>query len=124
MVENQAKSKHVPKLTPQMEAVKWKPGQSGNPKGRPKRKSLVELVQESVDKQELCDPKSGKKLKGDAILVALWFKYMAKQWPAFKEYLDRRDGKVNVDNTDAPTGAPVIIINNTLPGLDVNQRKR
>lgn len=92
-----------------MEAVKWKPGQSGNPKGRPPRKSMVELMQEFVDKQELHDPKSGKKLKGDDITIGLWFAFMRKHWPAFKEFLDRRDGKVNsdIDNALADGSVPI-----------------
>ena len=32
-------------LTPAMEARKWKPGQSGNPNGRPKRDAASEIAQ-------------------------------------------------------------------------------
>jgi len=82
----------------------YKPGQSGNPAGRPKRKSMVELMQEFVDDQKLSDGTTG-----DAIPVKLWFKFMSKHWPAFKEYLDRRDGKVNsdLDNALADGSVPI-----------------
>lgn len=32
-------------LTPEMEARKWQPGQSGNPGGRPKRKPITEMFE-------------------------------------------------------------------------------
>jgi len=38
--ENRPPKKH--KLTPEMEAAQWKPGQSGNPGGRPKKKPVTD----------------------------------------------------------------------------------
>ena len=40
MAENQP-DKHAHKLTPKMQELKWKPGQSGNPKGRPKKEMSI-----------------------------------------------------------------------------------
>lgn len=40
------------KLTPQMESVKWKPGQSGNPNGRPKKKPITEMYERLLQEPE------------------------------------------------------------------------
>ena len=37
-------------LTPEMEEKKWKPGQSGNPKGRPKKRPFADKVEELLEK--------------------------------------------------------------------------
>lgn len=47
------KTPYVSKLTPEMEAAKWKPGQSGNPTGRPKKKPITELYEEMLNDPEL-----------------------------------------------------------------------
>lgn len=39
------------KLSPALEANKWKPGQSGNPKGRPPRRTLESFVAEMLDEE-------------------------------------------------------------------------
>ena len=47
MAEKQGK-KHV--LSPEMEAAKWKPGQSGNPAGRPKKgTALSDVMRDYLD---------------------------------------------------------------------------
>src|ERR1017187_6666181 len=43
------------KLTPEMEANKWKPGQSGNPSGRPKRKPISELYERMMQEPEFME---------------------------------------------------------------------
>jgi hypothetical protein len=64
--------------------VHWEKGKSGNPAGRPKRKSFIELLHEHIEAQD-----SEKELIGvfHKMLLA------ANQY-AWKEYLERRDGKV------------------------------
>lgn len=42
-----------PALTPEMEARKWQPGQSGNPNGRPKKKPITDLFEELMSDPEL-----------------------------------------------------------------------
>ena len=42
-----------PALTPEMEARKWQPGQSGNPSGRPKKKPITDLFEELMSDPEL-----------------------------------------------------------------------
>jgi hypothetical protein len=57
---NHAK-KHA--LTPEMEARKWKPGQSGNPKGRPKtHDELRELIQ-AISSEPVLDKSKYKRLE-------------------------------------------------------------
>jgi hypothetical protein len=97
--EKQAK-KHA--LTPEMEAVKWKPGQSGNPKGRPKKEfCLTSLVKAELEAQAA--DKSGKMLKNDdgtpktwaQILASAIVRQAAKGNPsALNQLWDRMDGKV------------------------------
>ena len=36
-------------LTPEMEARKWQPGQSGNPGGRPKKKVITEIYERLLE---------------------------------------------------------------------------
>ena len=42
----------ITKLPPELQANIWKPGQSGNPGGRPKRKPLTEALQAILDNPE------------------------------------------------------------------------
>jgi hypothetical protein len=48
--ENKPKIKQ--KLHPDMEAVKWKPGQSGNPGGRPAKKPMTEIYERLMQEPE------------------------------------------------------------------------
>ena len=45
---NGVKIRPKSKLTPEMEALKWKPGQTGNPNGRPKKERYLPAVFEQV----------------------------------------------------------------------------
>jgi hypothetical protein len=70
-----------------MEAHKWKPGESGNRSGRPKRKPVTEMYEAM-----LSDPKLVAKLKG-SIEKALTRGQMAMVLQ-LKEMTDRVEGKV------------------------------
>jgi hypothetical protein len=83
--ENKPKSKQ--KLHPAMDAVKWKPGQSGNPGGRPKRKPVTELYEEM-----LSDPGLVADLR-NAIAKAIRKGNMAMVLQV-REMTDRVEGKV------------------------------
>lgn len=67
----------------------FKPGQSGNPNGRPKREwtwaSLLEQVGEEIE------PKSKQKFK-DLVSKKLWIKAVNGDVIAIKEILNRMDG--------------------------------
>jgi hypothetical protein len=75
------------KLTPQMEAAKWKPGQTGNPGGRPKKKPVTEMYE-----RILSDPKNLAAIEA-ATVKALLRGNMAMVLQ-LKEMTDRVEGKV------------------------------
>jgi hypothetical protein len=75
------------KLTPEMEAVKWKPGQSGNPGGRPKKKLITEMYEEILN-----DPEHIAAIKA-ATVKALRNGNMAMVLQ-LREMADRTEGKV------------------------------
>jgi len=75
------------KLTPEMEAVKWKPGQSGNPGGRPKKKLITEMYEEILN-----DPEHIAAIK-EATVKALRNGNMAMVLQ-LREMADRTEGKV------------------------------
>lgn len=71
----------------------WKPGQSGNPAGRPKKEmTLVSLIKDELDKVPE-DEKSGK-TNVQLIAEALMRKATSGNAEAIKIVLDRVEGKV------------------------------
>lgn len=67
----------------------WKPGQSGNPKGRPpKGWSWAELLEEVGEQVE---EKSGKKFK-ELVSKRLWVECVNGNISAIKELMNRMDG--------------------------------
>ena len=58
MPENRQWNRRKPaKLTPEMEAKKYKPGRSGNPGGRPKKTKLTEAYRQILEELVPGDPK-------------------------------------------------------------------
>lgn len=89
--------KPTPKSLKNLEKARWKPGQSGNPKGKPKgtislRERLERLSTIEVD-TVLPDGSSAKREVIDDILCALIAKGRGGDVPALKEYLERLYGK-------------------------------
>jgi hypothetical protein len=66
---------------------RWKPGQSGNPKGRPKGKSITECVRETLER-ELNGKVTTQILAETVVKHALQGKY-----PFLKELWDRLEGR-------------------------------
>lgn len=79
---------------------RFKPGVSGNPKGRPKGRSVTALVREIVDAD---DGELAEQLARKAIDMAL-----AGDFRFFREILNRVDGKV-ADQVQDEGGIQIII---------------
>jgi len=73
--------------------TRWKPGQSGNPKGRPKKEKLLEpLIRELLESKRRSD-KEGRQWK--MIVAEELLRQFTKGNPAaIKEILNRIDGPV------------------------------
>ncbi len=78
---------------------KWQPGQTGNPKGRPKgAQSITTVLKKIIEKKmDTIDPvtknKDRKKIK-EIIALALVGKALKGDVKAIEEILDRLEGKV------------------------------
>jgi len=71
---------------------RWKKGVSGNPRGRPKRKDrLTDLLRDEVRK--ICPTDPEKRSWGELLVRALVHLALKGNLTAFKEILDRHDGK-------------------------------
>lgn len=88
--------------------MKWKPGQSGNPKGRPKRERLETLIEQSLDQPASpdvlaslgCEPDAegnySIKSRRDALVELFSRKLEAGDDKAWALYIDRVWPKVNL----------------------------
>lgn len=101
-------------------STSWSKGQSGNPKGRPKKgETLTDAIRKQVRKRdvEYTDPKTGetkRMSRRDALAKKLWSLALAGDVSAIKYLYDRLDGKpvqdLNHDfHADLDTGLTVII---------------
>lgn len=75
------------KLTPQMEAAKWKPGQTGNPGGRPKKKPISEMYERLLGEPEFLE-----QLEGSVRKMILSGRMVGQL--QLKEMTDRVEGKI------------------------------
>ena len=82
----------------------FKPGQSGNPNGRPKSKPFKEAIQRAL--AEAGDDKASLQ----AVATALVGKAMLGDVPAIKEIADRLDGKVPQAVIGGEEGDPAITV--------------
>lgn len=99
-------------------APQWRPGQSGNPKGRPKGiVSITDTLRKVIEKKmETIDPvtknKDRKKIK-EIIALALVGKALKGDVRAIQEMLDRLEGKVTQKvEADFPamTGRRIVMV--------------
>lgn len=77
--------------------TQWKPGQSGNPKGRPKGiKYVSELLTERLNEvPDTVDGKSNTKTWRELVTDSIFQAILRGNHPGFlKELLDRTEGKV------------------------------
>lgn len=76
---------------PQLDPYKWKPGQSGNPAGRPKKKWLTEVAEELLE-ERLSDPEFREAYK-----KAMWDKLISNRVVGamtLDKVWERTEGKV------------------------------
>ena len=114
----QGNTPYVPKLTPEMEARKWKPGESGNMSGRPKRKPLTDAYAALLDKP--IPPDMARLLKLDestryaqVIAMSLVREAVKGKVNAAAEVADRVEGKITQPISGADGGAIQIV--STIP---------
>lgn len=82
----------------------WKPGQSGNPKGRPKTGKRLSDVLRRV----LAEPTGEGKTKADELAGVLWSLAKAGDLDAVKYIYDRLDGKpTESQEISGPGGNPL-----------------
>jgi hypothetical protein len=114
----QGNTPYVPKLTPEMEARKWKPGESGNVGGRPKRKPLTDAYAALLDKPIPSDMARQLKLDesttyAQVIAMSLVREAVKGKVNAAAEVADRVEGKITQPISGADGGAIQIV--STIP---------
>ena len=110
MVDDNKLDKQVKKhaLTPEMIEKQWKPGQSGNPNGRPtKDVCITSLIKEFLEK-EADGSKTHAQLVAEAIVKLAEDHHFKGNVSAIKELLDRIEGKVP-ETHNIKSDIPVII---------------
>jgi len=93
--ENNDRKASIEKKVSALRPYQWKPGQSGNPKGRPKRKTLSEAVYEVLMEEF---PNTGK-TNLEMLARVIVKEAMKGKFPFAKEILDRLEGKVELGLT-------------------------
>lgn len=73
--------------------TRFKPGQSGNPKGRPKKELCVTDILREQSKIRDVQTEEGKITRAEAIAKRLWLMAMEGDIAALKYIYDRLDGK-------------------------------
>ena len=89
------KKKHAvgrnPNSLKNLKPAPWKKGQSGNPKGRPKRKTITETIHEVLEEMY---PGQGEKTNREMIARVAIKEAIKGGFPFVKEVMDRTDGRV------------------------------
>jgi hypothetical protein len=77
----------------------WKPGESGNPSGRPKSRSLTAILREVLDGTELCgQPVPGNRTVAQALIESLVANAIKGDSVIAREILLRIEGKPRDDD--------------------------
>lgn len=97
--------------------TRWKPGQSGNPKGRPpKHESLTSLLKEELDQASPQD-KEGRTWK-ELIVLATLRLAVAGNRTALREVWDRSDGKVTKQFEVTDNRIPLSLVDHLMAEVD------
>lgn len=103
--DGKPRKKNDPRNIPGMKAKMWKPGQSGNPKGPPRRKTLEAHVEELMDekigrgKDAITRREALATLIVDELMkrnMKLLRTYMDRVWPEVQEHNLSMKGPVQV----------------------------
>lgn len=90
----------------------WKPGQSGNPSGRPKTKQVRDALQKLIDELGL-----------EPAVRAIYTKACEGDVGAFKEVADRLDGKVTQPHGGDEEAAPIATTVTIVTGVERSDDK-
>ena len=105
--DKQGKNRRVGYGAPPLE-TRFRPGQSGNPAGRPKRKTLGERIADLLDETDLYGkPIPGGRSVADLLAEAIVREALKGKFAFAKEVLDRTEGKVP-DRVAGPEGGPTM----------------
>jgi hypothetical protein len=98
-----------PALSPKMVASQWKPGESGNPSGRPKRLPVSDELRELMERPYSGREKRFQGLSNARVLAIRMYEFaIAGDVSAAKEIALRVDGAVTVrQQLSGPEGGPI-----------------
>ena len=114
------KKRGNPNVAKAGEPYRWKPGQSGNLKGRPPLgEAFIEKVRELLDKQDTTG-KTNREVIAEAFIEVCKDPQMRAYAPIIKELWDRLDGKV-VETHKIESDVPVTIIYKLVEGKDATE---
>ena len=103
---NGRRPKRVRGTNPEFLNNQWKPGQSGNPKGRPKKKSISEELHDLME--DLRKRKNKNMTTREALAEVIIEQALAGRFTFMKEILDRTEGKVaDKVQMSGPQGEPL-----------------
>ena len=92
--DKQGNNRRVGYGSPPLE-TRFRPGQSGNPAGRPRRKTLGECIAALLDETDLYGkPIPGGRSVADLLALTIVKEALEGKFPFAKEILDRTEGKV------------------------------
>jgi hypothetical protein len=92
--------------------TRWKPGQSGNPGGRPRRKPITEAYRRIIENENLTI-RALKQREEDSIVDALAKSMVMRSFvdvKAVAEVTDRIEGRVAPEQEDNPNRARMTVI--------------
>lgn len=95
------------KLPKALEKYKWKPGQSGNPKGRPRKKTLEELIYEVLDEEQ---PGTGGWDRHEALARVIVDMMLKRDGRIIKEYMARVWPQVQRHELSGEGGGPIEVV--------------
>jgi hypothetical protein len=103
------KDRSVATLTPEMIASQWKPGQSGNPSGRPSKTPFTDVMRELLAEEYVGREKRFKGMTNLRVLaIRLFDLAIAGDLRAAEEVVNRVEGRtVQVSQLQGPDGGAI-----------------